>query len=247
MSESKWLGQYEWSMSYGEPQTDQMRQITFIVLIQRMLRHSCRIIVRGPCAHFRSQQTSNGRLPEPELPLYVHHLVPTLITPRFPPIEAEDTYAARHEYTCTTIDILARRNRLAFVNAQVALSALPRVIEIISEELGWNRTRQREKFERGFKYLQSTGLAPGAINNSIGEYPWDRRSHAGWTRWVTGGFWCLLGMHSATTPATKAVSQLYNRAKFEAGEVEALRDIFDSYAVTPLLQEMLDRCRSECR
>lgn len=46
----------------------------------QMLRHSCRIImviVRGPCAHFRSQQTSDGRLPEPELPLYVHHLVPT--------------------------------------------------------------------------------------------------------------------------------------------------------------------------
>lgn len=34
-------------------------------------------------------------------------------------------------------------------------------------------------------------------------------------------------------PATKDVSQLYNCAKFEAGKVEALRDIFDSYGVTP--------------
>jgi len=139
----------------------------------------------------------------------------------------------RHEYACTAVDVLARRTRLAFVNAQAALSALPRVIEIMSEELGWNRTRQREEFERGLKYLQSMGLAPGAINNSVGEYPWDRKSHTGWTGWVADGFWCLLGMHSTAIPATKGVSQLYNRAKFEAGEVEALRDIFDRHAVTP--------------
>lgn len=92
--------------------------------------------------------------------------------------------------------ILALRNRLTFVNAQVALSALPCEIEIMSEELGWNRTRQREEFERGFKYLQGLGLAPGTTNNSVGEYPWDRKSQAGWTRWVTDGFWSLLGMHS---------------------------------------------------
>lgn len=140
----------------------------------------------------------------------------------------------RHEYACTAVDVLGRRTRLAFVNAQAALSALPRVIEIMSEELGWNRTRQREEFERGVKYLQSMGLTPGTINNSVGDHPWDRKSQMSWARWVTGGFWSLFGTDSLA-PATipKGTSQLYSRAKFEAGEVEALRDIFDRHAIAP--------------
>lgn len=59
-----------------------------------------------------------------------------------PYVEAEVFYATRHEYACTAVDILARRTRLAFVDAQAALAALPRVIEIMSKELGWSRARQ---------------------------------------------------------------------------------------------------------
>ncbi|KAL4073287.1 FAD dependent oxidoreductase-domain-containing protein [Scleroderma yunnanense] len=156
------------------------------------------------------------------------------LSPNYPYIEAEVLYAVRHEYACTAVDVLARRTRLAFVNTQAAFSALPRVIEIMSEELAWTRTRQREEFERGIKYLQSMGLPPGAINNNVGEYPWDRKGHMGWVGWVTKGFWCLVGICSptlATIPVVKGVPQLYSRAKFEAGEVEALRETFDRHAV----------------
>lgn len=62
-----------------------------------------------------------------------------------PYVEAEVFYATRHEYACTAVDILARRTRLAFVDAQAAL----RVIEIMSKELGWSRARQWEEYTRG--------------------------------------------------------------------------------------------------
>lgn len=40
------------------------------------------------------------------------------------------------------MDVLARRTRLAFLNAYSALDALPRVIEIMKDELGWTKQRQ---------------------------------------------------------------------------------------------------------
>jgi hypothetical protein len=38
--------------------------------------------------------------------------------------------------------VLARRTRLSFLNAQAALEALPKVIDIMTEELHWDRHRQ---------------------------------------------------------------------------------------------------------
>jgi glycerol-3-phosphate dehydrogenase len=60
----------------------------------------------------------------------------------YPFVDGEVRYAVRHEYAQTAVDVLARRTRLAFLNAQAALEALPKVIDIMSEELGWDRKRQ---------------------------------------------------------------------------------------------------------
>jgi glycerol-3-phosphate dehydrogenase len=57
-------------------------------------------------------------------------------------VDGEVRYAVRHEYAQTAVDVLARRTRLAFLNAQAALESLPRVIDIMSEELGWDKRRQ---------------------------------------------------------------------------------------------------------
>jgi len=51
-------------------------------------------------------------------------------------------YACR-EYACSAIDVLARRLRLAFLNVHAAEEALPRVIEIMARELGWNASKQK--------------------------------------------------------------------------------------------------------
>ncbi|KIO05263.1 hypothetical protein M404DRAFT_141245 [Pisolithus tinctorius Marx 270] len=99
------------------------------------------------------------------------------LSPNYSYLEAEVLYATRHEYACTAVDVLARRTRLAFVNAQAALSALPRVIEIMSEELGWDRARQRQEFERSIKFLQSMGLPPTIANNN-------GNGTASWAGWV---------------------------------------------------------------
>ena len=53
-------------------------------------------------------------------------------------------YAVR-EYACTAIDIIARRTRLAFCNVHAAEEALPRVIQIMAQELKWSKQQQEVK------------------------------------------------------------------------------------------------------
>ncbi|XXG45226.1 hypothetical protein AAC387_Pa02g0360 [Persea americana] len=59
-----------------------------------------------------------------------------------PYMEAEVAYCARNEYCETAVDFLARRTRLAFLDADAASRALPRVIEILAAERGWDKQRQ---------------------------------------------------------------------------------------------------------
>lgn len=64
------------------------------------------------------------------------------ISQLYPFVDGEVRYAVKHEYAQTAVDVLARRTRLAFLNAQAALEALPWVIDIMSQELGWTGDRQ---------------------------------------------------------------------------------------------------------
>jgi len=50
--------------------------------------------------------------------------------------EAMVRFAARYEYARTVEDVLARRNRLLFLDASAALAAAPQVAEILSAETG---------------------------------------------------------------------------------------------------------------
>ena len=49
--------------------------------------------------------------------------------------EAEGRFAARYEMACTAVDVIARRLSIAFLNANAALDCVPRVVEIMAEEL----------------------------------------------------------------------------------------------------------------
>jgi glycerol-3-phosphate dehydrogenase len=69
------------------------------------------------------------------------------ISAMYPFIDGEVRYAVRHEYAQTAVDVLARRTRLAFLNAQAALEALPKVIDIMAEELKWDRSRQDREWK----------------------------------------------------------------------------------------------------
>ncbi|KNC96376.1 glycerol-3-phosphate dehydrogenase [Spizellomyces punctatus DAOM BR117] len=83
----------------------------------------------------------------------------------YPYIEAEVRYAVQREYACTAVDVIARRTRLAFLNAQAALEALPRVIDIMAAELNWNEARKKQEYEQGKDFLKYMGLRePGAVS-----------------------------------------------------------------------------------
>lgn len=59
-----------------------------------------------------------------------------------PYIEAEIIYAITHEFAVQASDIVARRLRLAFLDNQAALMALPTLISIMATTLGFNKDRQ---------------------------------------------------------------------------------------------------------
>ncbi|KAL8933369.1 MAG: hypothetical protein Q9211_005819 [Gyalolechia sp. 1 TL-2023] len=85
------------------------------------------------------------------------------ISALYPFIDGEIRYAVRHEYAQTAVDVLARRTRLAFLNAQAALEALPTVIDLMSEELNWDRKRQEKEWRDTVQFLASMGLAKSKL------------------------------------------------------------------------------------
>merc|ERR1711966_497782 len=66
-------------------------------------------------------------------------------TTGYPYLEAEVRYAVMHEYACKPADILCRRTRLAFLNSTAARLALPKVLKVMGECLGWDEVRQRKE------------------------------------------------------------------------------------------------------
>ncbi|KAI9751367.1 MAG: hypothetical protein M4579_006108 [Chaenotheca gracillima] len=80
------------------------------------------------------------------------------ISPLYPFIDGEVRYAVRHEYAQTAVDVLARRTRLAFLNSQAALDALPGVIDLMAEELKWDSHRKDREWKDTVQFLESMGL-----------------------------------------------------------------------------------------
>lgn len=82
------------------------------------------------------------------------------IAPSFPFIDGEIRHGIRREFAQTATDVLARRTRLAFINVNAALQALPRVIDVMAEELQWSETRKQQEWTESVHFLKSMGLAP---------------------------------------------------------------------------------------
>ncbi len=62
-----------------------------------------------------------------------------------PILEAEVLYAVRYELAERVIDVLGRRTPLALLDTAAARQVIPRVLEIMSSELGWNQERIKEE------------------------------------------------------------------------------------------------------
>jgi glycerol-3-phosphate dehydrogenase len=74
---------------------------------------------------------------------------------RLPHIVAQVVWAARHEMARSVEDVLARRTRSLFLDADAALAAAPRVAELLAAELGRDATWQSDQL------TQFSSLAEG--------------------------------------------------------------------------------------
>ena len=86
------------------------------------------------------------------------------ISALYPFVDGEVRFAVRHEYAQTAVDVVARRTRLAFLNAQAALEALPKVIDLMAEELGWDAKRKEVEWKDTVKFLASMGLPKSKLD-----------------------------------------------------------------------------------
>jgi hypothetical protein len=81
----------------------------------------------------------------------------TLLVPDYPFIEAEVIFGVRHDWVVRPEDFLARRCRLAFLNKDAALRAIPRVVHLMAQELHWNRARQSAEMQRCVEFMRHFG------------------------------------------------------------------------------------------
>ena len=88
------------------------------------------------------------------------------ISALYPFIDGEVRYAVRHEFAQRSVDVIARRTRLAFLNAQAALEALPRVIDLMAEELKWDNKRKDLEWKESLAFLASMGLPKSKLSVS---------------------------------------------------------------------------------
>ncbi|GAA98993.1 uncharacterized protein L969DRAFT_548382 [Mixia osmundae IAM 14324] len=127
------------------------------------------------------------------------------LDPAYPYLEEEVLYGVRVEYAQTATDVIARRTRLSFLNAHAALEALPRIIDLMAPELGWDKKRQRKEFEVAQKFLASMGLPESELKLSLED--------------VRNG---------AVARMTNEENAVTSRNMFSVNELSRLRKIFDS-------------------
>jgi glycerol-3-phosphate dehydrogenase len=129
-----------------------------------------------------------------------------------------------NEYAETAIDFLARRSRLTFLNSNAALDALPRVVEIMGDELGWSKSRRNKEIRDAEIFMESMGVPFGARRYRVG---W-RESATNWVGWLSrvarGGSGAAMDDEVIAGAVRHAAS--ISRAQFDPGEIDRLKASF---------------------
>lgn len=94
---------------------------------------------------------------KPSTPENQNKVEERLLIKGFPYLEAEVIFATRYEWTRHAEDFLAHRTRLAFLNRNAAISAIPRVVELMAKELQWDTTRQEIEVKRCLEFMRHIG------------------------------------------------------------------------------------------
>ncbi|KAG8987726.1 mitochondrial glycerol-3-phosphate dehydrogenase [Tulasnella sp. 427] len=156
----------------------------------------------------------------------------------YPYIEAEVHYATQHEYAQTAIDFIARRSRLSFLNAGTALDVLPRVIQLMGDDLHWSTARRREEWVKAREFLVSMGLPPSTdvqeelkgVKGKLG----DAGPVRNWARWwLSPWHWAksISGAAAATVPLGPSTSHR-SRGLFSIEDLERVKKAFANAETT---------------
>lgn len=89
-----------------------------------------------------------------------------LLVPDYPFIEAEVVFGVRHDWVVRPEDFLARRSRLAYLNKEAAMRAIPRVVQLMARELKWDRTRQSAEMQRCVEFMRHFGGSKPSVRGS---------------------------------------------------------------------------------
>ena len=72
----------------------------------------------------------------------------------YPYTDAEVRFAVRHEMAQTPADVVFRRTRIATLNVHAAKGCLKQVVEIMAEELGWDKGRTEREYRVALAQLK---------------------------------------------------------------------------------------------
>ena len=123
------------------------------VTADRRLHGATSDLADGPLAAYGSDAAAVRRVvgERPELAELVHPASPCLL--------GECVWAVRHEMARTVEDVLARRLRLLFLDADAAIEVAPRVAAVMADELGRDERWQTEQVH-AFRALASGYVWP---------------------------------------------------------------------------------------
>lgn len=81
------------------------------------------------------------------------------LTDALPYLEAEVVYAATEEMATSAVDVMARRMRMAFLDAEASAHCANRVVDIMAETLHWDDARKKKEMDdlRFFLHTMTVG------------------------------------------------------------------------------------------
>jgi len=75
----------------------------------------------------------------------------------YPFIEEEIEYACKHEMAVTVKDMLTLRMRLAYLNSEAAKEVIPRVTDLMAEQLKWSKKEKAKQQKEAVEYVSQFG------------------------------------------------------------------------------------------
>lgn len=97
------------------------------------------------------------------------------------------------------------------------------VVDILAEELHWDKKRKEQELEQGARFLGTMGLPPSLTEKN--PFIWKEESTL---TSLLNSLRSLVGL-KPTVERRAAAEIIYSRAQFEAGEIEELRTAFSSH------------------